>query len=237
MKKHTAAFAVAAILVSILMLGACASPDADAGKTPDATEAVTEAPAETAAPAETPAATEAAPEAPASDEADGVLSSFTALDLDENTVSDAILGGYSLTMVNIWATYCSPCINEMPDLAKLSEDYAGRGVQIIGIVSDAVDSSTVERARGLVEQTKAYYPHLIPGEDTINALINSTSVVPTTIFVDSTGHQIGDAYLGSRSYDAWAAIIDELILMTGGDPGETGGCATADPDGVVMPGG
>lgn len=44
----------------------------------------------------------------------GILSQFAATDLDGNEIDQSILEGYDLTMVNIWATFCQPCIREMP---------------------------------------------------------------------------------------------------------------------------
>lgn len=50
----------------------------------------------------------------------GILSAFTAQDLQGNGVNQEILKGKKLTMVNVWATFCDPCINEMPDLGVLA---------------------------------------------------------------------------------------------------------------------
>ena len=41
-------------------------------------------------------------------------------------------------MINVWGTDCGPCIQEMPDLAALHEAYADKGVQVVGLVSDAL---------------------------------------------------------------------------------------------------
>ena len=46
----------------------------------------------------------------------GVLSAFSTTDLEGNAVDQSMLADYDLTMVNVWATYCGPCISEMPDL-------------------------------------------------------------------------------------------------------------------------
>ena len=56
----------------------------------------------------------------------GILSNFESWDLYGNTVTNQVFKGKKLTMVNIWATYCSPCINEMPDLEKLHQEYEKR---------------------------------------------------------------------------------------------------------------
>jgi len=84
----------------------------------------------------------------------GILSAFTATDLQGNGVDQTVLQGCRLTMVNVWATYCSPCISEMPDLADLAAKYADLGVQIIGLVSDA------QNADGSVRVPEALIPFM-----------------------------------------------------------------------------
>ena len=146
----------------------------------------------------------------------GILSAFTAQDLQGNGVNQEILAGKKLTMVNVWATFCGPCINEMPDLGALAQEYADKGVQIVGLLSDAnasdgsVSASQVELAQEIVDATGANYLHIIPGADMMGLLYQITSV-PTTFFVDETGKQVGTAYVGSRDKDAWAAIIDQML--------------------------
>ena len=146
----------------------------------------------------------------------GILSVFTAQDLQGNGVNQEILAGKKLTMVNVWATFCGPCINEMPDLGALAQEYADKGVQIVGLLSDAnasdgsVSASQVELAQEIVDATGANYLHIIPGTDMMGLLYQITSV-PTTFFVDETGKQVGTAYVGSRDKDAWAAIIAQLL--------------------------
>lgn len=146
----------------------------------------------------------------------GILSTFTAQDLQGNGVNQEILAGKKLTMVNVWATFCGPCINEMPDLGALAQEYADQGVQIVGLLSDAnasdgsVSASQVELAQEIVDATGANYLHIIPGTDMMGLLYQITSV-PTTFFVDETGKQVGTAYVGAKSKDAWAAIIDQML--------------------------
>ncbi|WP_077534728.1 TlpA family protein disulfide reductase [Massiliimalia massiliensis] len=145
-----------------------------------------------------------------------LLSSFTAKDLEGNTVSQDILSGYDLTMVNVWATFCGPCIQEMPGLGELAGEYQGKGVQIIGLVSDtlqsdgSLDSGQVETARQIVSSTGADYLHLLPSGDLLG-ILSQISAVPTTFFVDSEGNQVGSAFSGSLSKEKWVSILDERL--------------------------
>ena len=146
----------------------------------------------------------------------GILSSFTAVDLDGNAVDQSVLQGSKLTMVNVWATYCGPCISEMPDLGRLAGKYGPSGLQIIGLVTDAQDAdgdtveTQVELAKEIVTETGADYLHIIPGEDMMS-LLQQITAVPTTFFVDSSGRQVGSTYLGARDAGAWIEIIQTLL--------------------------
>ena len=150
--------------------------------------------------------------------AKGVLSNFTATDLDGNAVDQTALAGAKLTMVNVWATYCQPCLAEMPDLALLADELAADGVQIMGLVSDVVNAewtlneSGAALAKEIIAMTGADYLHIAPGESLYN-LLNQITAVPTTFFVDANGVQVGNVYVGSRSYDDWKQIITDTLAL------------------------
>ena len=150
-------------------------------------------------------------------EAAGLLSSFSTTDLEGNAVDQSILEDYDLTMVNVWATYCTPCLQEMPDLGELASEYEDKGVQILGLVSDVLNSdgtisdSQVETAQEIVEETGASYQHLLPSADLLG-LLSQIYGVPTTFFVDSEGNQVGYAYVTAMSYDQFVEVIDAALL-------------------------
>lgn len=150
----------------------------------------------------------------------GVLSAFTATDLDGNEVDQSILEGHKLTMVNVWGTFCGPCKQEMPDLAELHEEYADKGVQILGLVSDvltqdgSLDESLVEDARTIVSESGVTYTNLLPSEDLYH-VVWSIYALPSTFFVDEHGNQVGTLYMGAKDKDGWAAVIDEMLEEVG----------------------
>ena len=146
-----------------------------------------------------------------------LLGHLDTVDIYGKAVDSSLLQGYPLTMVNVWATYCMPCINEMSDLGKLAADMKDQGVQIIGLLSDTVDASfcpveeKVAQARKIVEQTQADYPHLIPSAELYWKIIGQISAVPTTFFVDENGSMVGSVYVGSRDYESWQNIITGML--------------------------
>ena len=147
-----------------------------------------------------------------------VLGDFESTDMDGNAVDKSIFSDKTLTMVNIWGTFCDPCIKEMPDLGEINREYADKGFQVVGIPVDLPDTSDsfedykITTAKDIIASTKADYLHIMPSPDLSEAKLNDVDAVPETIFVDKDGNQVGESYLGSRSKDDWTAIIDALLV-------------------------
>lgn len=143
--------------------------------------------------------------------------SFDSVDLKGNAVTDSIFQENKITMLNIWGTFCPPCIREMPDLAKLNEVNKSKGVRVVGIPIDIIDEfgniSPKERAAAdeIINATGAHYTHLVPNYGMFSTFLRNIQAVPATIFVDSKGNQVGQMYLGARSQQDWQKIIDKLL--------------------------
>ena len=198
LKRHAA---LAAALSLTLLLGACSSPS---GSQPEDAEAVSAS----------------RPDASSQGEQAGILSAFSTTDLDGNELDQSMLEGYGLTMVNVWATYCTPCLSEMPALGELAEEYRDQGVQIVGLVSDVLNSvgsyseEQLDTARDIVAETGADYPHLLPSQD-LYGLLSQIYGVPTTFFVDSQGRQVGSAYVTAMEKEDWVQVIDGVMEEAG----------------------
>jgi len=134
---------------------------------------------------------------------------FTLKDLDGNEIGNEIFGGYDLTMINIWGTFCGPCIDEMPDIQILYEEMQGNGVNVIGVVSDGLGNES--EARRITEQQGARYTNLIPDQNFIDAFVSRTDVVPVSIFVNSKGERVGEVIVGSRSAQDYRDIIASTL--------------------------
>lgn len=153
----------------------------------------------------------AASAASGSESADAL--SFEAHDMDGTAVTQEVLAQSRLTMVNVWATYCGPCLREMPDLGALSAEYDAADFQIIGIVSDVTDTAdedTKAAAADLIAETGAAYPHLLLNQSLYDALLTDVTAVPTTYFIDAEGNLL-DTVVGSQSKAAWKEKIDDLL--------------------------
>lgn len=142
---------------------------------------------------------------------------FSSTDLNGKPVTEAIFAENKITMLNIWGTFCPPCIREMPDLAKLNEANKAKGVQVVGLPIDIIDRNgkilAAERkdADKIIAATGANYTHIVPNIAMMTGLLRNIQAVPATIFVDSKGVQVGEMYLGARSQKDWQKIIDDLL--------------------------
>ncbi len=139
-----------------------------------------------------------------------IFITFEGTDLDGNTVSQDIFSQSRLTMVNVWATYCNPCLSEMPGLGELASEYDRSEFQIIGIVSDVWEGEDQALVEELVQETGAAYPHLLANDSINQAILSSVSGVPTTFFFDGEGAYLGGV-AGSAEKSTWEDLIHELL--------------------------
>jgi len=138
---------------------------------------------------------------------------FESIDLEGNTVNSEVFANSKLTMVNVWATYCSPCLSEMPELGELAGEYAPEDFQVIGVVSDVMEGAAQEDldyVASLVSQTGADYIHLLLNESIYNAMLAEVAVVPTTFFFDENGTLL-ETVVGAKKKSDWKEKIDGFL--------------------------
>lgn len=122
-----------------------------------------------------------------------------------------------LTMINIWGTFCAPCVKEMPELQRISEEYKDKGVEIIGIPIDITKSNgtvkedILKSANDIIEKTEVKYRNIIPDQKMNTTLLSDVQSVPQTLFVDNEGRMVGNIYYGARSEKDWKLILDTLL--------------------------
>ena len=152
---------------------------------------------------------------------EGAFEKMSLTNLAGDEIDKTIFEGHDLTVINVWATSCKPCLSEMPELAKLSDEYEQNGgqVQIIGLCTDLVDmdanrvDSQIELANQIVELTGADYTHLVPDDEMLNFLMENIIGVPTTFFVDSQGKEVGESVIGARDQAAWQEEMNNRLAM------------------------
>ena len=135
---------------------------------------------------------------------------FTTKDMDGNKVTNDIFAEYDLTVVNFWATYCNPCIDELPELAEWKKELPDN-VSLIGLLVDVDEkgSEQYKLAEKIISQTGADYQHLIATEE-FDDIISNLVGVPTTFFVDSTGKIIGEPFAGA-DVSAYKQTVEDYL--------------------------
>ena len=144
------------------------------------------------------------------------LSNLQTKDIDGKEFSSKDFANYDLTMVNVFATWCTACIQEIPDLVEVQKEMQAKGVNIVGIVTDTVDDTgenreAIEKAKLIQEKTKANYSFLMPDKTNFNGRLNGIQALPETFFVDKNGQIVGDTYSGSHNKKAWIEIIEKEL--------------------------
>jgi peroxiredoxin len=88
-------------------------------------------------------------------------------------------------VVNFWATWCPPCVEEMPDLQAVRDEYRGRGVEVVGIGID-----NAEKIRAFRDRMNLRLPLLVAGaggSQMGQALGNLSGALPYTVLIDRDG--------------------------------------------------
>jgi thiol-disulfide isomerase/thioredoxin len=88
-------------------------------------------------------------------------------------------------LINVWASWCGPCVEEMPALTRFAASQSEHGVQVIGLALD-----TPEAVTDFLERVPVDYPIVLdtPGPaDASVALGNSRGLLPYTVLVDAQG--------------------------------------------------
>lgn len=135
---------------------------------------------------------------------------FSTTDMDGNKVTNDIFADYDLTVVNFWATYCNPCIDELPELAEWKKELPNN-VNLIGLLVDVDEKGDdqYKLAEKIIKETGADYQHLIATEE-FDDMISNLVGVPTTFFVDSTGKIIGEPFAGA-DVDAYKQTVEDYL--------------------------
>lgn len=150
------------------------------------------------------------------------IGSFTSEDMDGNEVSDAVFAEKDVTIINVWATFCGPCIEEMPELAALAGELPDNA-QVIGIIidtppagadNDAVNlwggaSDNIDLARQICDETGVKYTNIL-ASDSVMQVFENVEAVPTTFIVDREGNTICTPFIGA-DVDGYRKAVEDYL--------------------------
>jgi peroxiredoxin len=106
---------------------------------------------------------------------------FTRIDLNDRQVSLADYRG-KVVLLNFWATWCAPCLTEMPRFVAWQQEYGRRGLQVIGISMDDEE----QPVRILSQKYRLNYP-VIMGDEKIGEKYGGILGLPVTFLIDRSG--------------------------------------------------
>ncbi len=112
----------------------------------------------------------------------------------------------NVVLLDFWATWCPPCIAELPDLKALYEEFRDQDFMMVGMT---VDQGTKEQVREKVKPFDLPYPVGL-ADRSVQETFGGIRVVPTKFLLDRDG-TIQRTYQGVRSIDELRADIRELL--------------------------
>lgn len=110
-------------------------------------------------------------------------------------------------VVNFWATWCAPCVDEMPELSDLQGEVGGKGIQILGIGIDS--ASNIAEFGTKYKISYPLYAGGVSGTELTRRFGNQAGGLPFTVLIDSQG-QVRKTYLGRLNMDELKTDLQAL---------------------------
>lgn len=145
------------------------------------------------------------------------LENFNTIDLYGNHADQSIFADYKITVVDVWGTYCNPCINAMPTLAKMYDEYEPQGVNFLGLIIDVQNTEFIPqkdliiKAMEITDMTGADFQHILLSENIAYSVLTDISAIPASFIVDSEGNMLTGITYGGHGEDQWREILDDYI--------------------------
>ncbi|MCY6958528.1 TlpA family protein disulfide reductase [Clostridium brassicae] len=144
----------------------------------------------------------------------GKTLSFSGKDLNGNKITKDLLKDYDLIVINKWGTSCNPCVQEMPDLQKIQDEFKNRKVKVIGVISmdkeKNDEKSLIDDAKKITSIKKINYLNILPDKK-FNEQLNKFDFVPVTLFVKPDGKVLDTYITGATKYDYFKKLIDSAL--------------------------
>lgn len=131
--------------------------------------------------------------------------SWTLKDLDGKEVSSAQFAG-KLLVVDFWATWCGPCIEEIPGYVELQKKYGKDGLVIVGV---SLDRGGVAKVKKFVEERGMNYA-VVMGSGDIAESFGGLEAIPTTFLISRDG-KILHRKTGSWSHADYEALVKKHL--------------------------
>ena len=128
-----------------------------------------------------------------------------------STVTGEVIEADSLSgrviLVNAWATWCGPCVLEMPVFQRVLDEYRDRGFLVIGI---SADEDGPEVVRSFIEELGISYPVTVGLQPPLNLLAAQVRGLPTSFLLDRDGRVV-QRVEGVFSEEALRAALEGVL--------------------------
>jgi len=118
----------------------------------------------------------------------------------------------SIKLLNVWATWCGPCIEEFPSLLKLREQYQSRGLELILVSADMPED--VDKIESFLRDQKVnFFTYLKTDsdEDFIKAMNPDWSGALPASFIYNRSGQLVDFWTGDLTYEEFESKINPFL--------------------------
>ncbi len=133
---------------------------------------------------------------------------FSMRDLDGTEISSEAYRGQTL-LLDFWATWCPPCIDDLPELTRLHEQYSDAGFAVLSVSIDE-GSDAARKVRRMIKRRNAEHPVFLDSLDSPAWGTYEVRVVPTQFLIDAEG-QIVAQWSGKIDLSEVEARIEELL--------------------------
>ncbi len=133
---------------------------------------------------------------------------FLWFDQNGSRVSFAEFSKGKPVLINFWATWCGPCVREIPDLISLNEEYAAKGALIIGISADR-DDKVLSLVSGFVKEHHVNY-QIVIDNGFLEEAFGGLQGYPTTFYVNKDG-KIVKKLIGMQSKETFAQELNAIL--------------------------
>ena len=148
--------------------------------------------------------------------------SFETSNLDGERVSLDQLLGKGPVLFDFWATWCKPCIKELPYIQRLHDEYASRGLQVFAVSTDSPKSQS--KVKPFIQGRRFTFPVLLDGTEDVFKKLQGQGSIPYVVVLDAAG-RIRYQHTGYKPGDEkeLESVVVELLgeAAPAGGAGET----------------